>query len=68
MYSRCPLSTLPSYIARNTASARVHTSPLLIRIMSTAEEGVVPSDGLAVESGIVSDGLGMQIFIFSRKG
>ena len=66
MYSRCPLSTLPSYIARNTASARVHTSPLLIRIMSTAED--VPSDGLAVESGIVSDGLGMQIFIFSRKG
>ena len=34
--------------------------------MSTAED--VPSDGLAVESGIVSDGLGMQVFIFSQKG
>ena len=36
--------------------------------MSTAEEDVVPSDGLAVESGIVSDGLGdASIYIQPKR-
>ena len=50
------LSILHNYIARNAANAREENTPLLILVMP-AEEAVVASDGLVVESGIVSDGL-----------
>ena len=59
------LSILHNYIARNAANAREENTPLLILVMP-AEEAVVASDGLVVESGIVSDGLEGANIVFRQ--
>ena len=59
------LSILHNYIARNAANARDENTPLLILVMP-AEEAVVASDGLVVESGIVSDGLEGANIVFRQ--
>ena len=59
------LSILHNYIARNAANARQENTPLLIVVMP-AEEAVVASDGLVVESGIVSDGLEGANIVFRQ--
>ena len=59
------LSILHNYIARNAANAREENTPLLI-LVTPAEEAVVASDGLVVESGIVSDGLEGANIVFRQ--
>ena len=60
------LSILHNYIARNAANAREENTPLLILVVMPAEEAVVASDGLVVESGIVSDGLEGANIVFRQ--